>query len=109
MLRGRVCWFLFGRVGGIVVAQGPFATEAMGLEAGTNISDWDDNDWECRAYHTSNLQAAKSMWRAEQAEKTSQLGATLRPIRSTATGLKWKQKKSEQAQRLDELKEERGL
>jgi len=108
-MRGRLCWFLFGRIGGKVVAQGPFASEQLGLAAGANISDWDSNDWECKSYNTANLQAAKSMWRAEQAEKTSQLGPTLLPIRNTETASRWKQKKSEQAQRLDELKEERGL
>ena len=108
-MRGRMCWFLFGRIGGVVVAQGPFGSEQLGLAAGTNISDWDNNDWECCAYHTSNLQSAKSMWRAEQAEKTSRLAPTLLPIRNTETALKWKRKGEGRSQKFNELKEERGI
>ena len=108
MMRGQMFWYYFARVGGIPVADGPFLTENLAYTKASALTDVDEFPT-IKSYRTRTLAEAKAAWRSEQAEKTGELGPVLQPIRSTTTALKWKQKKDERSQRLDELKEERGI
>ena len=108
-MRGRLSWYIFGYVGGHLVADGPFATENKAYEAATAINDWDSDDWKTRQYATRSLSEAKSAYRHEQSQETGQLAPMLKPIRSTTTGVKWKRNKNKSSQRLEEIKQERGI
>jgi hypothetical protein len=80
-MSGRNYYYIFGRIGGRMVAQGGFNNESKANDVASAITDWDDS-WTVEAFKTIDLQKAKSMFRAKQSQSTGQLAPTLLPIRS---------------------------
>jgi hypothetical protein len=72
-------FYIFGRVGGKVIAQGGFTAESEADSVASSIHDWDDG-WEIKRYRTTDLQRAKSMYRAEMSQTMGQLAPSLLPI-----------------------------
>lgn len=73
-------YYIFGSINSKTVCQGPFATESQANEVASSIRDWDDS-WSVERFKTSDLQKAKSMYRAKMSQYTHQLAPTLLPIR----------------------------
>jgi hypothetical protein len=78
-------YYIFGRVGGKIIAQGGYSTEGEANDVARSITDWDDNDWEIKRYKTIDLGRAKSLYRAEMSKSSGQLAPTLLPIRVRKT------------------------
>ena len=99
-MRGRPYFYVIGRVNGQPVFDGPHISESLAMTKGASVNDWDDNDWEVKIYHTSDLAAAKAAWKSERAEATGSMSQSLRPIRTL---------KSDKKTKLEQLKESRGF
>ena len=111
MLRGRTHWYVFGVIsstnkdgekvgGGKTVGIGPYRTESEARTAANNINDWAGGENEILAFKTSQLQCAKSCYRAMKSQQTGNLGITLQPIRSAG---------NKKTSRFEQIKESRGI
>lgn len=99
-MRRGLFWYVIGRVNGKSVFSGPHTSESKAYAKGAAITDWDNNDWEVKSYHTADLQAAKAMWKDEQSTKTGSMAQSLRPVYTV---------KSERDKKLSDIRKAKGF
>jgi hypothetical protein len=79
MMRRHAVWVV-GSINGKTTFYGPYNTEDAANNAGNQVSDWDNGNFDLFPCDTSNMAMAKSMWKAKRAGETHSLGLAMRKV-----------------------------